>query len=279
MVYRLSGSCCFFCVDTPHLPSVFCGATLSSFSRSFLTLTLCARAFCGFDTQQVLTRVLWRWQFTAAFGRFRGVDTQATSLGRFLPLTFCSFLRSSVALPPSYCCRAFCSPDVDVNVWWLWHCEMRLCYWKWSCPESCHFAPCHVLPFQRHFFLTLQPLNIMHHELCPCSYLVPSVIPSSPSALHVGCNSCAWYMPLHFLRTFWKRYSAMASILRDTHPVPINCLMSYKKFRPVGWVHCILRSKTTHPRCSSCNWSRHSSSCFYSTVEIIKCSMYSQLFL
>jgi len=59
-------------------------------------------------------------------------------------------------------------------------------------------------------------------------------------------------IPLHFHRAFWERYSAMARILRDTHPVPINCLMSSEQFRPAWWFHSILRSETTCPRCSSC---------------------------
>jgi len=130
---------------------------------------------------------------------------------------------------------------------------MWLYYWKWSCPESCHLAPCLVLQLQRHFFLTLQPRNIMHHEiyLCPLAFLA-----------HVLAATAVYdCMPLHFHRAFWKRYSAMARILRDTHPVPINCLMSSEQFRPTGCVHSILRPETTYPRCSSCGELTHSSSC------------------
>jgi len=143
----------FFCRRKKKV-SVFCGATLSSFSRSLLTLTLCncARAFCGFDTQQVLTGVQWRWQCTPVFGRFRGVDTQATYLRRFLALTLCSFLRSTVALPPSNCCWAFCSPEVDVT---SDDCDIVKCGFV-SVSEVVQKVvislPAILLPFQCHFF-------------------------------------------------------------------------------------------------------------------------------
>ena len=110
------------------------------------------------------------------------------------------------------------------------------------------------------FVLTLQLLNNMHHELFPSSYLVPSGIPSSLLALRVCYDSCVIACRCTSIARSGRGIRLWPGFL-GTHTVPISCLMSSEQFRPGGWIHCILRSETKHPRFSSCRRSTHSSSC------------------
>jgi hypothetical protein len=73
----------------------------------------------------------------------------------------------------------------------------------------------------------------------------------------------------------------MARVHKDTHPVPVNWLVSYEMSRPAGGsfanLHIALKQRiaTTvavgSPDIRPC--------CMYSTVESTNCSVYSQLFL